>query len=92
MQIEIIKLACRDLDWNYATECIKALSGRADKQDTFSFLNPLHLSASTELLREQSAALQHLVSFVESLKKCDDLKAKIELQVESKSKVTSLFL
>lgn len=92
IQIEVVKLACQDLDWNYANELVNAFCNQDDRQEALMVINPMHPPAVNALLREQTLALRHLIGFMDTLKRCDELKKEVASQYTIQEKIKSIFL
>lgn len=93
MQIELIKVHCVQIDLDYANEMVYSLIAEASKQDALLTLCPAQsILAGNELLHEQAHALRHLINFIDSLKKCSELKEKVAELKNNEALIQSMFL
>jgi len=91
-QIQVLTMAIRNIDLEFTRECSKDLRSQASFQESAAVLNPSHPFEANELLYEQARSLDHLVSFVNSLKRCDEIKAKLAEKKITQDKIKSLFI
>jgi len=68
------------------------LRSQASWQESAAILNPSYPLSKNDVIREQAAALKHLGNFIASLKKCQELKAKVKAEIDTKDAVAAMFL
>ena len=91
-QIELIKIYLPDIDLEYLKSLSAAFEQQASKQNSMSVLSPSYDFKRSDLLKEQSTSMKHLAAFIESLKKCDELKRQIKRNQLAASGIENLFV
>lgn len=75
--IDMIKMSAMEVDEEYLKHCIDTFRKQASFEDSAAVLNPRYNPDKSSLLNIQADTMQHLLSFVEGLKKCQELKDKV---------------
>jgi hypothetical protein len=94
-QAEIIKMIAVPivmLDTEYCREAAAEMLNQANRQESMAILNPSHPQAKNDLLRMQGVALSHLVQYVESLQKVEEIKKEVVKQQGARDQISRLFL
>lgn len=90
-QIEMIKSVAITIDWEYLKEVAARFIIQASFEDSAAVLNLNYSPTKSTLLMQQADGLNHLASFVESLKKCQELKDKIASENSQRSEIMKMF-
>lgn len=67
-------------DWDYLKEAQKQIDIEQSNFDTLAAVHGQWSAAKSDLRRQRSKALKLLIDYVESLKKCNELQAKVEAE------------
>ena len=80
------------LDVDYCRELVKRMYGQASQQEAMAVLMPRHSQTKNDSLRASATALDHLCDYVDALKECDRLKARIQAEEGMQDELSKLFL
>lgn len=80
------------LDEKELFEAARKLNEQASWQESAAILNPSYPLSKNDVIREQAKALNHLGNFVTSLKKCQELKGKVKMEMDTKDAIGKLFI
>lgn len=92
LQIELIKAQIQGIDLDYLEGCCIEFKHRALIQSAASPISRSYDFKKSELLQEQSRSMQCLLDFIDSLKKCDELKRAVERNKLAANNIENLFL
>ena len=94
--IEMMKPSIHLITELIGTEYLEKLAvefhNRASFQESALVLNPSHNPRKDELLRENAKCIKFLKEFIDSMKRCDELKAQIQSDGEVRDRINSMFL
>lgn len=90
--INAIKEIAIPMDQDYMKVAAKGMIDQGNWQDSAAVLNPTHLFEKNDLLRLQGDTLMKLWEFIDGLKKCEELKAKIYKSERAQSDIMKMFM
>lgn len=90
--INKMKPLLHKMDLEYAKHALEAMRDAAHFNDTAAVLNPSYDPDKTRWLSVQCDALGKLIEYVELLKECDVLKAKVAQNGAQRSEIMKMFL
>jgi hypothetical protein len=88
--INIIKPMLHMVDIDYAKSVVKTMLDQASFQDSAAVLSPRYLPERPQLIRQQANALKSFVTFIESLKACDEIRTKISVAEMNQNKIDKM--
>lgn len=91
-QFEMIKMAIRAMDWEYAELLVKKMREQVSRQQTLAAFYPAYPQKKNELIARQADALEKFVEGVSLLKECDRLKSEAAGEEKLRGQMTDLFL
>ncbi len=81
-----------EMDLDYAKVAVAGMLDMANFHDSAAVLNPGYDPSKTEHLQMQCKALSKLIEYVELLKQCDVLKAKVAQNGAQRAGIMKLFI
>ena len=91
-QIEMIKLGALLVDTDYLETAILSIRKQASFEDSAAVLNPRWNPHTSGLLTVQANTLQHLLQFIEGLKRCDELKQEKAKHTDAQDEISKMFI
>lgn len=90
--IDAMKFIIYQIDMEHLRSAIEVFKNQASFQDSAAVLHPSYNPVKTQLLRQQTKALQHLADYIDALKECDELKKKASETDAQRDNIHKLFV
>lgn len=91
VHIEILKVGLNLIDFEYLQLVSKEFKKRVSLRESAGFIVPSFSSPQNDWNREQSHAMECLITLILSLKRCDELKSKVSSEQQQRDRISKMF-
>lgn len=89
--IEMLKMSLNLINFEYLKAVAEEFEKRVYMRDSASILIPNFSHAESDLMKEQSKSMRHLITLISSLMRCDELKSKMTHEKQTRDTINKLF-